>query len=130
MCEVIDPCRSSVLHLAGSGISANATPLGSFPYKGKSSQQTRELLICSSQIFKLLLKKEATAFIKFLTVMRQVCITDFSLRSHWLLILKNLQMDARLRGSGVCNHQCLLKCFWYDKAPPSLNWKGEKPALL
>ena len=47
-----------MLHLAGSGVSPNATPLGSFPYKGKSSQHTRELLIGSSQIFKLLLKKE------------------------------------------------------------------------
>ena len=28
---------------------------------------------------------------------------------------------------GACNHQCLLKCFWYDKATPSLNWKVKKP---
>ena len=35
----------------------------------------------------------------FFTVMRQVCTTNFSLRSRWLLIFKSLQMDARLRRS-------------------------------
>ena len=125
---IVDPWRSSVLNLAGFDVSANDTPLGSFPYKGKSCQQTRQLLIGSSQIFKLLLKKEATAFIKFLTVMRQVCTTNFSLRSHWLLILKVCRWTQD--SEGACNHQCLLKCFWYDKAPPSLNWKVENPALL
>ena len=42
--------------------------------------------IGSSQIFKHSSVKEDTALIKFLTAMRQACITNFCHKSPWLLI--------------------------------------------
>ena len=59
---------------------------------------------------------EATVFITFLTVMRGLyykLLPQKLLVAHFEKSICRWTQDSE----GACNHQCVFKCFWYDKAP-------------